>query len=141
MINAKPKNFSWLTPNITVSDPDAAIDFYTKVFGVETLSKVPGDDGKTIHAELKYKDQTIMLAKEGWFDDGSETLKTPANSGVPSPTILYAYTENVDDLYKRAVEEGAISKMSPRDMYWGDRMCQILDIDGHTWCFATSISS
>ena len=139
MINAKPQNFSWITPNLTVSDPDAAIDFYAKAFGIEKLDTIGDDAGKTIHAELKYKDQTLILAKEGMFDDGSNTLKTPANSGVPSPNILYVYTENVDELYKSALEAGATSKMEPRDMYWGDRMCQLLDIDGHTWCFATSI--
>lgn len=139
MSTGKPNNFSWISPNLTVTDADAAIDFYKKAFGIEVLSKVPGDDGKTIHAELKYKDQTLMLAKEGMFDDGSDTLKTPTNSGVPSPTVLYCYHENVDALYKQALAAGAKTKQEPNDMFWGDRTCIVRDLDGHTWCFATNL--
>lgn len=139
MNNPKPNNFSWMSPNITVADADTAIDFYKKAFGIEVLDAVPGDDGKTIHAELKYKDQTLMLAKEGMFDGGPHPLKTPTNSGVPSPIVLYCYTENVDALYKQALAAGARSIQEPNDMFWGDRTCQLLDLDGHNWCFATNL--
>ena len=139
MNDPKSKNFSWMSPNLTVSDADAAIDFYKRAFGIEVLDAVPGDDGKTFHAELKYKDQTLMLAKEGLFESGENSLKTPAHSGVPSPIVLYCYHENVDALYKQAIAAGAVSQQEPNDMFWGDRTCQVTDPDGHSWCFATNL--
>jgi uncharacterized glyoxalase superfamily protein PhnB len=25
-------------------------------------------------------------------------------------------------------------------MFWGDRMCTVLDLDGHIWSFATNVA-
>jgi PhnB protein len=30
--------------------------------------------------------------------------------------------------------------MPPQDMFWGDRMCNLLDPDGHSWSFATNVA-
>jgi len=42
-------------------------------------------------------------------------------------------------LYKRATAAGAVSKSPPQEMFWGDRVCQLTDPDGHSWTFATNV--
>jgi uncharacterized glyoxalase superfamily protein PhnB len=95
---------------------------------------VAGEDGSTFHAEIKYKSQMIMLAKEGSFEG---MAKAPVSINAESPMNLYVYCENVDEFYKTAVAAGAKSISEPQDMFWGDRMCRLKDLDGYAWAFAT----
>lgn len=39
-------------PHLVVDDAAAAIDFYVKAFGATELGRVPGPEGKLIHAAL-----------------------------------------------------------------------------------------
>ena len=56
---------------------------------------------------------------------------------MPSPVSLFVYCEDVDALCKQAQAAGATVAMPPADMFWGDRMCSLIDPDGHTWNFST----
>ena len=38
---------------------------------------------------------------------------------------------------KRAVAAGAKPEMPPADMFWGDRMGNVVDPFGHKWAIAT----
>ncbi|MBW0013428.1 VOC family protein, partial [Mycobacterium sp.] len=42
-----------LSPHLVVDDAAAAIDFYVKAFGAVELGRVPGPDGRLIHAALR----------------------------------------------------------------------------------------
>jgi PhnB protein len=132
----RPDRMPWLCPYLIVKDADAALNFYQKAFNFEKIDAVPGEDGKTVHAEMRYKDQVIMLGKEDAYD---KDAKSPASAGIASPVSLYVYCANVDNLYKQAMDAGAKSKTPPDDRFWGDRMCAVTDPDGHSWCFATYI--
>lgn len=139
-MTAKPENFSWLSPYILVKDVDEAIEFYAKAFGFKVGNKSPGKDGSTWHAELSYKDQTLMLGKADAYADSSKktSASSPVTTGVDCPIFLYLYTENVDNFHDHAVSNGAISMSKPDDMFWGDRMCSLKDPDGYVWSFATT---
>ncbi len=129
-----PENATWVSPHITVEDVDKSMHFYEKAFQFKKREAAPGEDGMTWHGEMSYQDQMIMLGKSGAY--GGST-KTPKQSGIESPMNLYLYCDNVDEFYKKAILEGAQSIVEPADMFWGDRMCKVLDLDGYTWCFAT----
>lgn len=134
------ENFSWLSPYLMVKDADATLQFYQKAFGFEKLQAVPGEDGTTMHAELKYKGQTLMIGKQGAYKkEYGDDLTSPNTSKTPSPITLYAYCENVDKFYQSALAAGAKSISEPQDMFWGDRMCRLQDLDGYVWAFATHI--
>lgn len=45
-INVEPA----LSPHLVVDDAASAIDFYVKAFDAVELGRVPGPDGKLIHA-------------------------------------------------------------------------------------------
>jgi len=134
--SARPQGASWVSPYIIVKDVDKAIKFYKDAFHFIVKNSAPSEDGCTMHAELLYKDQLLMFGKEGMY---GSTSHTPASSGVESPINLYIYCEDVDALYRHAVEAGAKSQAAPDNMFWGDRMCRLLDLDGYVWCFATHL--
>lgn len=124
---------SVLSPYIIVKNVNTAANFYKNAFQFEVKELAPGENNEIIHAELTYKDQLIMLGKEGGWGG---TSKSPISSGVESPMSLYAYTDDVDVFYKHAIANQAESVTPPDDMFWGDRMCSLKDIDGYVWCFA-----
>jgi uncharacterized glyoxalase superfamily protein PhnB len=134
MAQGKPADAPWLAPYLMVKDADKALDFYTRAFGFSTKNAMKGDDGRTNHAEMTYKDVLVMFAPEGAY---GSPVKAPATLGIASPVTLFVYTEDVDALCSRAQAAGAQVAIPPTDMFWGDRMCSLIDPDGHTWNFAT----
>lgn len=136
-MTTKPQNshpMSWVSPYLTVTNVDAAVDFYKKAFQFMVSEVKPGEDGVSLHAEMQYKDQLIMVGKEGAY---GSPLKAPRTSGVESPITLCVYCDDVDQFYKAALSNGAKSISAPEDMFWGDRMCKLQDPDNYTWCFLT----
>ncbi len=131
--SAKPANAPWVSPYLTVRDAAASLAFYEKAFGFHKRDAVTGPDGKIMHVEMTWKDTLIMFGPEC----PQSPSKSPASSGAPSPVNLYVYCEDVDAQYARATAAGAKGAMPPQDMFWGDRMCQVIDPDGHSWSFAT----
>jgi PhnB protein len=124
----------WVSPYLTVKDAEAAIAFYTKAFGFDTRSVMPGPDGKPIHAELVHKDSLVMLGPEC----PQSNTRSPLTLGGASIT-LYVYVENVDALFERATAAGAAVISPPKDEFWGDRCCFLTDPEGHAWMFATHV--
>jgi uncharacterized glyoxalase superfamily protein PhnB len=136
---ARPPGSPWLSPYLVVKDADAALDFYQRAFGFEKRLAMPGPDGRTKHAEMTWQDALIMFGPEGTGPDGCPT-RTPVTSGVASPMGLYLYCNDVDALFKRATAAGAKGDAPPQDMFWGDRICKLTDLDGYSWCFATNVA-
>jgi PhnB protein len=130
---SRPAHMPWVTPYLTVTSAEAALEFYGKAFGFEKREALTGPEGKVMHAELTWRDGMIMLGPE-CPQSGS---KAPSASQVRSPVTLYVYCDDVDSLCDRARKAGATVDQPPQDMFWGDRMCRLIDPDGHIWCFAT----
>lgn len=133
----KPNHMPWLSPYLMSSDVDKALNFYEHAFKFEpTEEKIPGEDGSTWHAAMRYRDQVIMIGKTGAHSD---TPSPAANGGSESPIGLYIYVDDVDNFCKEAKANGAEVVSEPEDMFWGDRSCRLKDPDGYTWSFATFI--
>ena len=126
-----PKGFHTVTPYLTVTDSARAIDFYKRAFGAEELYRVDGPDGKVAHAEIKIGDSIIMLSDEmpGWSRSSQSLGGTAVN--------IFLYVKDVDQVFNRAVAEGAKVGMPVSDMFWGDRYGQVTDPFGHSWSLAT----
>lgn len=134
-----PAGFSWMSPYIIVKDVDIATDFYIKAFGFTLKEKISTqNDGVNTHAEMFYKNQSVMFGREGEYG-GKKSAKSPASSNIESPMSLYLYCEDVDKFHHHAVECGAKSLDAPVDMFWGDRMCRLQCPDGYIWAFATHL--
>jgi uncharacterized glyoxalase superfamily protein PhnB len=56
-----------------------------------------------------------------------------------SPTNVWLYTDNVDALFKRAVDAGAKVTMPLTDQFWGDRTGTVKDRWGNRWNLAQHV--
>ncbi len=127
-----PKGYHTISPNLVVSDANGAIDFYRKAFGAKELFRMNSPDGKVVHAELKIGDSMLMLSDE--MPGGK--CRAPKSLGG-SPVNIFLYVEDVDRVFKQAVEAGARVEMPVADMFWGDRWGSLTDPFGHSWSLAT----
>jgi uncharacterized glyoxalase superfamily protein PhnB len=127
-----PEGMHSLTPHLICDGAAEAIRFYTAAFGAVEQVRLPGPEGKVMHASLKIGDSTLMLADEmaGCAMTGPRTLKG-------SPVTIHLYVPNVDNVVEQAVAAGARLTMPAADMFWGDRYAQLEDPFGHRWSVAT----
>ncbi|NNM59729.1 MAG: VOC family protein [Legionellales bacterium] len=126
----------WVNPYLMSPDVSRSIDFYQRAFGFKLSESVKEEEGKVYHAELYYHDAFIMVGLEGQHD---MPMSCPKTTGVPSPICLCVYVDDVDSFFKAAVAQGAEVVFEPSDMFWGDRACCLLDIDGYSWTFCKHI--
>jgi uncharacterized glyoxalase superfamily protein PhnB len=131
-VQAIPEGMHSVTPHLVCSDAAAAIEFYKKAFGAVETARMPGPNGKLMHAAVRIGDSTVMLVDEfpDWGSVGPLALKG-------TPVTLHLYVPDVDVSFPKAVAAGATVKMPLADMFWGDRYGQITDPFGHIWSMAT----
>jgi PhnB protein len=129
-----PEGYHTITPYLAVEDASAAIDFYERALGAKERVRMDGPGGSVMHAELEIGDSLIMLSDP--FPQAS--TKPPKELGGTSVSI-FAYVEDIDSVYKQAIDAGASSLMEPDDMFWGDRFGSVQDPFGHSWTIATHV--
>jgi PhnB protein len=120
-----------LTPHIVVRDAAGAAEWYKRALGAEERSRVPLPGGKLMSVELWFGDSAVMVADE--FPEAG--ICSPQTVGGTS-TVLHLSTEDVDALWKRAVDAGAVVLHPLQDQFWGDRHGQLTDPYGHRWGLA-----
>lgn len=127
-----PEGYHTVTPYLIVNDAAAALEFYHKAFNAVELMRLPDQSGNIMHCEFKVGDSPIMMANE--FPDmgfvGPQTLGG-------SPVSICLYVENVDEIFKQAVEAGAEEIRPLADHFYGDRTGTLKDPFGHVWTVAT----
>jgi PhnB protein len=129
-----PDGYSSVTPYVIVSRGSDAIDFYTRAFGATELMRFEGPDGKVVHAELQIGDSRIMLADE----HPERGFRSPQSIGG-SGTGIMLYVDDVDDVFRQAVEAGAKTHEELKDQFYGDRSGTVIDPFGHWWTVATHV--
>ena len=129
---AIPEGHHSISPYLVTRGADRAIEFYKKAFGAQELGRMPGPDGKIMHAEIRIGDSVVMIS-----DEFAQTrVSSPPPAGA-IPMRLMLYVEDVDSVFKQAVAAGARADMPPQDMFWGDRYGKVVDPFGHRWDLAT----
>lgn len=135
MVNPIPQGYHTITPALTVNDATGAIEFYKKAFGAQEKQICRSKDGtQVMHAELVIGNSIVMVNDE-IARLGCMSPKTLGGTAVS----LYAYVEDVDAFFNRAVEAGAVVVMPVTDQVWGDRFGQLTDPYGHRWSIATHV--
>jgi len=136
MANVKPipEGYPEITPYLAVDGANDAIDFYTTVFGARERMRMQGPGGKVGHAELEIGNSLIMLADE-FPDMGNRGPKTIGGT----PVTISIYVDDVDDVFDRAVAEGATEIRPVENQFYGDRSGQLEDPFGHRWSVATHV--
>jgi len=129
-----PSGYHTATPYLTIKGAASAIDFYKRAFSATELFRMPGPDGKIMHAEITIGNSRIMLADEC---AAQGTQAPPSLNGTASGIFLYV--EDVDASYKQAIKAGAKETQPVQDMFWGDRFGKLTDPFGHKWMLATHV--
>ena len=127
-----PDGMHAVTPHLVCAGAADAIAFYVKAFQAVELARLPGPDGRLMHAMIAIGGSPIMLA-DSFPEYGSQDPK--ALNGTP--VTLHLYVEDADKTFAQALAAGATEKMALQDMFWGDRYGIVTDPFGHAWSIAT----
>ena len=117
MVKPIPDSYTSVTPYLYVSDARRAIEFYARVFGATESFRMDGPDGRIGHAELRIGSGTVMLADEH-PEMGARSPR--AYGGTPNSFLLYV--EDVDRVFKDAIEAGAKQLRPIENKFYGDRL-------------------
>ena len=129
-----PEGMRSVTPHLVCAGAAAAIEFYKKAFGAVELARLPGPQGKVMHAVIRIGDSAVMLVDEApeWGMLGPKALKG-------TPITIHLYVDDADSFVARAVKAGAKVTMPVDDMFWGDRYGKLEDPFGHHWSVGTHV--
>ena len=129
-----PDGMHTVTPHLICAGAAEAIEFYKKAFNAVEEVRLPGPQGRLMHAMIRIEGSAVMLVDEmpEWGALGPKSLKG-------SPVTIHLFVEDVDASVQRAVGAGAKITMPPADMFWGDRYAKVEDPFGHHWSVATHV--
>jgi PhnB protein len=128
-VKAVPEGMHSLTAQLSIDNAGEAIDFYKKAFGAEEIDRAIDPSGKKVwHAMVRIGDSMLFV---------NDTF--PEMGGGKQTATLWLYVDGVDAMFKRATDAGCSVKMPLMDMFWGDRMGQVTDKWGVTWCLAQRV--
>jgi PhnB protein len=120
-----------VSPHLVVDDAAAAIDFYVKAFDAVEYGRIPGPDGKLIHAALNINGSMVMLNDDFPEMSGGKSM-TPTSLGG-TPVTIHLTVTDVDTKFQKAVDAGATVVAELEDQFWGDRYGVVRDPFGHQW--------
>ena len=127
-----PSNMPRITPYLYYEDVAGALAWLGKAFGFRERMRMPGPDGKIMHAEMEMADGVVMMGYPG------PEYRNPKKLGAATQNI-YVYVDDVDQHYKRARDAGARILAEVKDQFYGDRSYGAEDLEGHHWYFATHV--
>jgi len=133
-VKPMPEGYHNVTPYLFVRGALSAIDFYKNAFGATEIMRLPGPDGRIMHAELRIGDSIVMLADE----NPHLGMMSPQTVGGFSAG-MHLYVPNVDAVVQKAIENGAKPVRPIKDQFYGDRSGSILDPFGHMWTVSTHV--
>ena len=133
-IKPVPDGMRTVTPHLICAGAGAAIEFYKKAFSAVEMVRLPGPQGRLMHACIRIGDSQVMLV-----DEMPEWGAFSPKSLTGSPVTIHLQVEDVDAVVARAVSAGAKITMPVDDMFWGDRYGKLEDPFGHHWSVATHI--
>ena len=131
--NGADTNGANVWPTFRYRDAKAAIAFLQDAFGFEVAAEYTNaDDPQRVdHAELRWPGGGgVMLGSAR--DDGGAMTKTGVASGS-----VYIATDQVAELYHRAIAAGATEVMGLTEQDYGSKEFSVQDPEGVLWNFGT----
>jgi len=122
----RQQDFAGVIPHMTLSDANAAVDFYEQAFGAEVLDRrLAGAGPRLMHCQLRINGGSLMI-NDGFPEHGHPAVP------LQGFTLLLA-VDDVVGWWDRAIAAGAEIVMPLQVMFWGDRYGQLKDPFGVTW--------
>ena len=121
-INIVPEHYTSVTPWIISPSSANLIEFLKAAFEAEEIpnSRIQNEEGVIIHVVVKIGSAMVMLfdSREGW---------------APTPSFLNLYVEDIEKAYQKTLQLGATSVTDITTLYFGEKVCRILDPFGNLW--------
>jgi len=115
-------------PYLCVHDAQAAVDFYTSVFGMKEKFRLAEPGGRIGHVELEFGNAILMISEE-YPEYG---IRGPKSIGG-TPVTVHLHVDDADAVVKRALAAGATLHMPLADQFYGERSGSFFDPFGHRW--------
>lgn len=115
-------------PYICVPDAQAAVEFYTQVFGMSEKFRLTEPGGRIGHLELEFGDAILMISEE-YPEYGIQSPKTLGGT----PVTIHLHVDNADAVVERALALGAKIHIELGDRFYGERSGSFFDPFGHRW--------
>ncbi|NUR97750.1 MAG: VOC family protein [Kribbellaceae bacterium] len=119
-MTSTPQGYTTVAPWVVTDDSGAFLDFVTAAFDGEELARVPTEDGKIGHAEIRVGD-TVVLG----FDRHDDW--------PVMPSLLRVWVPDADAAFERAVAAGARVVTELMDNAFGQRGGRVRDPFGNIW--------
>ena len=124
-----------LAPNLTVISIEASLNFYVGVLGFKELGKMPGPDGKLVHAMIQWQDVFFMFGTMDWLPP-----EDALHRGKGVNFYIYGSDDfDLDGFYKQLKAQDVTIVEEIDDRFWGDRSFIIVDPDGYNLTFAKQV--
>ena len=123
MADAQQATESGLVPYFSYRDAATALDWLGQAFGFERVVAYPGEDGRIMHAEMRFGGGRLMI--------GSGDPPPVANRDAASPNGhgTYVVVADVDAHHAAASAAGAEVVYPPEDTEFGTRRYRALDLE------------
>jgi PhnB protein len=125
-------DYAPISPYLLYVDVPAALDFLTRAFGFREVLRAEAPDGTIQHAEMRLGERSIMLGYPG-------PGYTPPEPDVGRSVLVHMYVDDVDEVFRRAIEAGATVVNEPEDKREGDRRGDLLDPEGQWWSISQHV--
>src|SRR5688500_3771892 len=94
MPNPIPAGHEGLIPHLICSPAADAIEFYKKAFGAEEIHRMPGPDGRLMHAAIRIDGRPLFLADD--FPEYCGGKEQNANALGGTPVTIHRYVKDCD---------------------------------------------
>lgn len=125
---------NWLTATISVPDVARALDFYTGIMEMVSISELEDEkSGELLFARIRYRGNNFVINKEHW----DFPAVAPVTSGQVSPFVFYLYVDDVKALLEEIRKDKDAKVLTkPETQFWGDLKARIQDPFGYIWDLA-----
>jgi PhnB protein len=125
---------NWLTATISVPDVARAINFYTEIMEMVSISELEDEkSGELLFARIRYRGNNFVLNKEHWDFHAA----APVTSGQIPPFVFYLYVDDIKTVVEAIRKEKDTKILAKPEMqFWGDLKARIQDPFGYIWDLA-----
>ena len=130
------KENSTIIPTMKYQNAQSAIEWLCRAFGFEKHLIVQGENDSIAHAQLTLGKAMIMLGSES-NDEYGKLIEIPKKLNGLNTQAPYIVVKDIDEHYKKAVQEGAEIIIEIKDEDYGGRGYTCRDKEGHLWSFGS----
>jgi PhnB protein len=117
-----------VVPYLWIDGARKASTFYQNAFAAEIAEVFPPDEtGRTMHVHL-YINGASLIFSDPYPEHGSPYV--PA-----AGFTLVLRVADVDSAHQQAVLHGCQERVRPTNMFWGERLGEVIDPFGVMWAF------